>query len=128
MCPLSNLPEKVGAVFDTAPEASRAGMMYLRDRILDVADDMDIPIEEALRWGQPAYLAPKGSTLRLGVPKTGGFAIYAHCGSSLIEDFASVAPDARIEGRRAVHFDDLDEAKAQPLELLIAAALTYRSR
>lgn len=128
MCLLSNPPENVGAVFDTAPESSRAGMMYLRERILEVANDMGITVEEALRWGQPAYLAPKGSTLRLGVPKTGGFAIYAHCGSSLIGDFASVAPDAKIEGRRAVCFNDLDEAKAQPLELLIAAALTYHLR
>mgnify|MGYP000592624135 CR=1 FL=1 len=42
----------------------------------------------ALRWGQPAYLAPKGSTLRVGIPKSGGaFALFAHCQTTLIADF-----------------------------------------
>jgi hypothetical protein len=35
-------------------------------------------LHETLKWGQPAYLTPEtrsGTTLRLGVPKSGGYAI-----------------------------------------------------
>ena len=100
--------------------------MHLRDRVLSVAEDLDLPVREELRWGEPAYLAPKGSTLRIAAPKSGGFAIYAHCATSLISDFASVAP-CRTEKNRAVLFDTIDEAKAAPLDLLITAALTYHA-
>lgn len=62
----------VAAVYAGFPEAERAGLLALRARILAIVAAEGIALEEALRWGQPAYLAPKGSTIRLGVPKTGG--------------------------------------------------------
>lgn len=117
----------VGAVFDAAPAPERAGMLALRARILAEATRLNIPIREELRWGQPAYLAPKGSTLRLGLPKSGGFAIYAHCATSLIADFAETC-DCRTEKNRAVLFDTLAEAEAVPVELLISAALQYHDK
>ncbi len=84
---------------------------------------------ETLKWGQPAYLPKRprtGSTLRLGVPKAGGFALYVHCQSRLIPDFRALFPDDfRYDGTRAVIFHDGDTPDNHKLALLIRAALTY---
>ena len=114
----------VAAAYAAFPEAERAGLLALRARILAIAAADEIALEEALRWGQPAYLASKGSTIRLGVPKTGGVAIYTHCQTTLISDFRALCPDLRFEGNRAVHFAT-GEAPPKAIDMLIRAALTY---
>ena len=86
-------------------------------------------LEETLKWGQPAYLTPEtkaGSTLRLGLPKDGGFALYAHCQTTIVSDFRSLFPDAfAYEGNRAVRFDAGGALPREELTLLIRSALTY---
>ena len=116
----------VEAVFAAMPKAERAGLWHLRARIFAVAMADGIALEEALRWGQPAYLAAKGSTIRLGLPKTGGFAIYTHCQSSLMSDFKAMCPDLDFEGNRAVHFK-AGETPPKSIDMLIRAALTYHT-
>ncbi len=77
---------QVRAVFDQLTPDVRRGLMRLRDLIFEVAaglDDVD-PISEELRWGQPSYLTKTGSTLRLGASKQGGFALFAHCQTTII--------------------------------------------
>lgn len=76
--------EAVKTAFETVQPDARRGLLALRALIFKTAARLPEvgPIEEALRWGQPAYLTPltkSGSTLRLGVPKAGGFALFAHC-------------------------------------------------
>jgi len=87
--------DAVRAVFDAVPDTDRAGMLRLRALIFEVAADLEtVPsVTEDLRWGQPAYLTPAkiGSTIRLGQPKSGGFALYAHCQTTIISDFAQLA-------------------------------------
>ncbi|WP_299391616.1 DUF1801 domain-containing protein [Pelagibius sp.] len=86
-------------------------------------------LEETLKWGQPAYLTPEtrsGSTLRLGLPKNGGFALYVHCQTTIISDFRSFFPDAfAYDGNRAVRFDAGAALPREELTLLIRSALTY---
>lgn len=112
------------------PEAGRA-LLTLRDLIFDVADATPEigRLQEVLRWGQPSYITPDkkaASTLRLGVPKNGSFAIFAHCQSSVISDYAALFPEQdRIEGNRAVLFDTADQIDAERHGLLIKSALTY---
>lgn len=110
-----------------ATEEQRAGLDHLRARILACAEGQGITVVETLKWGQPSFKAPKGSPLRIGLPKAGGFALYAHCATSLIADYAALHP-GRFDGNRAVLFDTVAEARAQPLEALITAALTYHTR
>jgi len=117
----------VAAAFAAFPAEVRAGLMGLRARIMAVALAEGIPLEETLRWGQPAYLVPKGSTLRLGVPKAGGFALYTHCQTTLMTDFCAVCPALNFEGNRAVHFSVGDEPP-EAVDMLIRAALTYHSK
>ena len=116
--------DNVAAVFGGFPTAERAGLLALRARILAIAARDNIPVEETLKWGQPAYLAPKGSTIRLGMPKTGGFALYTHCQTSLMQDFRGLCPDLVFDGNRAVHFTK-GEPIPEALDLLILRALTY---
>ncbi|HCE69789.1 MAG TPA: DUF1801 domain-containing protein, partial [Ruegeria sp.] len=87
------------------------------------------PLQETLKWGQPAYLAPRGSTLRLGCPRQGGFALYVHCQSRLIPDYLEQFEGLdRIEGTRAILFRSADEIDPIRHGWLIRRALTYRVR
>ena len=121
----------VQAVIDAAPPAARQGMLRLRELIFAEAADLPGigPVTESLRWGQPAYLTLEtgaGSTLRIGVPKAGGFAIYANCQTTLISGLREVAGDQlRYEGNRAVLFADVAEVRADLVGLLIRRALTW---
>ena len=121
----------VRAAFDAMDVAARDPALQLRELIFDVADNTPEigPIEEVLRWGQPSYITPKkkaASTLRLGVPKNGTFAIFAHCQSSVISDYVALFPDQdRVEGNRAILFDTADQIDPKRHGLLIKSALTY---
>ena len=117
-------------VFNGFPATARAGLLQLRELIFDVAVELpDIGgLHEELRWGQPAYLTGKraGSTIRLGVPKKAAFGLFAHCQTTIISDFAAAFPDVdRIEGNRAVLFDDPSQIDPARHGMLIRAALTY---
>lgn len=123
---MENNDANVEAVFAGFPADVQVGLQSLRARIIAVALAEDIELEEALRWGQPAYLAPKGSTIRLGVPKTGGFALYTHCQTTLMSDFKAVCPELNYEGNRAIHFS-ASETPPLAIDMLIRAALTYHT-
>ena len=124
----------VKAAFAAAPVAVRPGTLALRDLILAEAASMpDIgPLTEALRWGQPAYLTlatGAGSSLRIGVPKSGGFALYAHCQTTLIADHRELVGAAlRYEGNRALLFDSASDLRADLIAPLIRRALRWHWR
>ncbi|WP_170467860.1 DUF1801 domain-containing protein [Ruegeria arenilitoris] len=118
----------VEAAFDALPEDTRKGALALRDLVFDTAQALPDaqPLTEALRWRQPAYLAPKGSTIRLGGHKAASFALFVHCQSRLMGDFTTAFPgEDRLEGNRAVLFDDPDQIDDTRHGWLIARALTY---
>jgi hypothetical protein len=125
---------RIEAAFDLSDHQARSGLLKLRDLILDTAQDLPEAgrIEEVLRWGQPSYITPEtrtGSTLRLGVPKQGRFALFVHCQSRLIPEFLEAFPAwDRIEGTRAVLFEHPDEVEPMRHGWLIARALIYKIR
>ncbi len=130
----SHLPfqdPQVAAAFAAFPDAERADLLLLRDLIFDVAARTPGVgrIKETLKWGQPAYLTPEsksGTSLRLGMPKTGGFALYVHCQTSLIPNFCALSPgELAYEGNRAIRFETGTDTSDTPITLLIANALTY---
>ena len=119
----------VQAVFDAFPQDTRKGVLALRELVFETAGSLPaaLPLKEELRWGQPAYLAPKGSTLRLGGHKAASFALFVHCQTRLMGDFTSAFPgEDRIDGNRAILFEDPDQIDATRHGWLIARALTYR--
>ncbi|MEP5170560.1 MAG: DUF1801 domain-containing protein [Shimia thalassica] len=121
----------VKAAFDRFSAPERGGLMALREMIFETA--IETPeagtIEETLKWGQPSYLTPvtkSGSTVRLGVPKTGGLAMYTHCQTTLISDFKTLFPvDFTFDGNRGVVFESGQTTFDDRLRLLIKSALTY---
>ena len=121
----------VKAVFDGLPGGMRDTAMTLRDLIFDVAQDSPQVgrVEETLRWGQPSYLTPdtkSGSTLRIGLAKSGGVAIFAHCATDIISTYAATfAGSDQIEGNRAVIFKDRPDIVPDRIRLLIFHGLTY---
>lgn len=118
----------VEAAFEAFPKDTRTGVLALRELVLSTAETLPKanPLQEALRWGQPAYLAPKGSTIRLGAHKSASFALFVHCQSRLMGDFTSAFPgEDRIDGNRAILFDDPDQIDETRHGWLIARALTY---
>ena len=124
----------VEAAFASFPDGARAGLLRLRGLIFDTAASTPGVgrLQETLKWGQPAYLTPEtksGSTIRLGLPKQGGFALYAHCRTTIISDFRSIFPEEFVyEGNRAVHFQDAAALPVDKLSMLIRGALTYHLR
>lgn len=124
----------VAAAFAAFPDAARPHLLALRGLIFDTAADTPGvgALQEVLKWGQPAYLTAQtksGSTIRLGVPKSGGVAIYTHCQTTLISDFRAILPDAfRYEGNRAILLDTGEALQEDRLRMFIASALTYHLR
>ncbi|MDF1856173.1 DUF1801 domain-containing protein [Pseudooceanicola sp.] len=124
---------EVAQYFDGVAPGARRGLLLLRGLILHCAAEMPEVgrLEEALRWKQPAYLTPEtksGSTLRLAATAE-GFALYAHCQTTIISSFAEAFPGMdRIEGNRALHFRDLAEVDPDRHAVLIRHALTYHRR
>ena len=125
---------KIEEAFDLKDEEARLGLLALRELIFDTAAENPAVgrVEEALRWGQPAYLTPdskSGSTLRLGAPKGAMFAMFVHCQSRLIPEYLMTFPAwDRVEGSRAVLFDHPDEVEPIRHGWLIKRALTYHIR
>ncbi|MFC2969955.1 DUF1801 domain-containing protein [Acidimangrovimonas pyrenivorans] len=124
----------VESAFAAFPATARDGLLALRRLIFETAAQTAGVgrIEETLKWGQPAYLTPEtksGSTLRLGIPKSGGFAIYAHCQTTILSDFRAIFPDGfTYEGNRGIHFDSGASLPLDKLRFLVAGALTYHRR
>ena len=117
--------------FDAFPITARDGAKELRRLIFETSGEIPgvIVIDECLKWGQPSYVSPIGSTLRIGAPKGGGFGLYAHCQSSIISQFAQTfGADFTIEGNRGVLFNTIDDIQPNKLKLLIEHALTYKKK
>ncbi len=116
--------------YDAFPPDARKGAEALRALIYEVAASLpDCPEPtECLRWGQPSYVTPKGTALRIGIPKEGGFGLYAHCQTTVISDFAQTSGQAfTIQGNRGVLFRSPADIKPDLLRQMIAHALMYKA-
>lgn len=130
-----DMPADVRAVFDGYPIAIRSKMLALRDLILATARESDSigPLEEALKWGEPAYLTPSGAgtTVRIDWKPTQPeyCALYLNCRTSLIAEFRDQFTSPFLfQGNRALLFQADAPMPAQELAVCIHAALTYRLR
>ncbi len=121
---------EVAEKFRSYPEDIRKKLLVLRRLILDTAARTQDAgaVEETLKWGEPAYLARHGSTVRLGWKESNPdqYAICFHCRTSLVETFREIHGDRfRFEGNRALVFEISDEIPVNELEHCIALSLTY---
>ncbi len=133
MTPFSD--PQVAAVFDRAPPRVRRKLLALRRLILETAASLDGvgPIEETLKWGEPAYLpalSGSGTTVRLGWKPAAPdeVSLLFHCQTTLVPDFRARHGDRlRFDGKRRIVLDVATALPRAELADCIAAALTYHS-
>lgn len=121
---------KVETVFNNYPDSFREKLNILRQLILDTAAETEgvEELEETLKWGEPSYLAKKGSTVRLDWKKSKPehYAIYFKCTSKLVVTFREIYGDKfSYENNRAIIFKPEDEVPVSELKHCISMALTY---
>lgn len=126
----------VSAHFDRYQGDVRDRLLRVRGLIFEAAaeDESIGRVEETLEWGQPAYLTPdtrSGSTVRIDALKgePGGFAVYFHCQTDLVETFRRLYPETfSFEGNRALRLCARDAFPEAELKHCVALALTYHRR
>nr|WP_298924009.1 DUF1801 domain-containing protein [uncultured Allomuricauda sp.] len=128
---LRSNPE-VKAVFNCYPDTVQKQMERLRALVLEVATEVEEikSLEETLKWGEPSYLAKKGSTLRMDWKSKAPnqYALYFKCTSQLVPSFRTVFKDLfTFEKNRAIVFQLDDKLPEAELKQCIKAALTYHS-
>ena len=124
------MKENVVRKFQTYPEEIRRKLMYLRELILDVASEApDIgDLEETLKWGEPSYLAARGSTVRIGWKESSPeyYAMYFNCNTKLVDTFKEIYSDSlKFAGNRAIVFHKNDTVPVNALKHCIALSLRY---
>lgn len=130
-----DMPKDVRHAFDALPEAKRATLLDVRALVFETAASTPGvgPIEEALRWGEPAYLTSQsrsGSTIRLGIEKASGHpAMFFNCQTRLVEDFRQQFGDRfSFSKNRAVLLDPDRPMDTGAVSSCLAAALTYHRK
>ena len=125
----------IDAVFSAYPKPVKAKLLALRRLIFDTAKATEGvgALDEALKWGQPSYLTTEsksGSTVRIDQLKTeaGGYAVYFHCQTDLVETFRERYPELRYGGNRSILLDAGEKLPEAALRHCIALALTYHAR
>jgi len=122
----------VDAVFQAIPKAPRLKLLNLRELIFEAALASETgPLEESLKWGQPAYrpLASRtGTTIRLGwtdaIPER--ISMYVPCQTTLVDSYRERFPDAaQYDGNRAIHFNGGTTIDKNVLHQIATMALTY---
>lgn len=112
------------------PIAARAKAAELRIVILAVAEQLEKPVEESLKWGEPAWLVLGGSTVRVqwSTKTPDALALHFNCKSQLVETFREIyREELRYEGNRTVWLP-LDKALPIPiLQHCVSLAFRYHT-
>jgi hypothetical protein len=111
------------------PEPIQAPVLQLRALIFATAKRIDkLPVDETLKWGEPAYSTHKGSTIRLGWSDKSPehYRLHFICTSKLGDAYRELYGDIlTIEARRALVFHQSDVLPADAVSSCIALAMRY---
>lgn len=124
------IDETVSKVFDNYPEEMRQRVLFLRQLIYTAAAETDDvgKVTETTKWGQPSYVAKKGSTIRLGwgEKQPDHYAVYFTCNTTLIETFKELYRSKfTFEVKRAIVFHKEDAVPVNELKHCLTLALRY---
>jgi len=135
MSHMQPIPAAVLNVFQDMDTKHQHTLLNIRALIFEVAqNDPRIGlIEEALRWGEPAYITTQkktGSPIRLSIDKASCLpALFFNCKTSLVEGFrAQFGGSLRFVKNRAIILDGEGDQYKAALVICIAAALSYHLR
>lgn len=127
------MPEAVKKRFTEYPRDMRERLKVLRDLIRASAKTLGSlsALEETLKWGEPSYIFPGGTTIRIDwkekTPEH--YYMFFHCQTRLVDTFKERFGDAfHYQGNRALAFHRDDPLPTDCLQTCIAAALEYHSR
>lgn len=122
----------VAAAFDAFPQDARARLLRLRALILETAAAIEGvgPLEETLKWGEPAYLTSTsgtGTTVRLGwkSARPDRVALFVNCQTTLVDTYRTLHPELTYEGDRAISFAIDAPLPEDAVAHCVALALTY---
>lgn len=116
--------------FTKFPAPFQKKLLKLRKIIRESAEEVPsiTTLEESLKWGEPSFLTPKGSTIRIDwkAKKPSQYALYFKCTSLLVPTFKQLFKKRfTFEGNRAIIFHLDDEIPREALKKCIKTALTY---
>ncbi len=117
-------------VFARYPDPIRKKMLYLRELIIETAEETEgvDELEETLKWGEPSFLTKKGSTIRMDwkAKAPDQYALYFQCTTRLMDTFRMVFDRTfQYEGNRAIVFELNQKVPVLELKECIKAALRY---
>ncbi len=124
--------ENVENVFaDFPPDVSKR-LLEIRGLIRQVADEMQVAtLQECLRWGEPSFIATKGSAIRLGWKPDSAekYCVLFNCQTSLISTFRELyGEEMNFDGNRAIVFSVRQKIPTEILKHCLSLALTYKQR
>ncbi|OZG70710.1 hypothetical protein BTA51_24270 [Hahella sp. CCB-MM4] len=115
--------------FADYPDHVRSILLSIRSLILETARELGIDqVTETLKWGEPSYFCPGGSTVRIdwkaATPER--YAVYFHCQTRLVETFRELYGDLfEYDGHRAIVFNLGQVVPTQELKHCIGLSLQY---
>lgn len=117
--------------FDSYPGEARKLLLEIRAAIFDTAAREEIGvITEILKWGEPSYLAKKGSTLRIAwkPKKPDKVSIFFNCKTTLVETFREIH-GARLQtvGSREIEIPISGYIPMSELSACISMSLRYHA-
>ncbi|MCB0662189.1 MAG: DUF1801 domain-containing protein [Saprospiraceae bacterium] len=121
---------KVAHTFEKYPPHILPKMLLLRALILETAADLPTvsSLEETLKWGEPSYITPKGSTLRMDWKEKAPeqYALYFKCTSKIVPTIKEVFGDTfEYEKDRALLFPTGKNIPKDAVKTCIGFALRY---
>ena len=129
---LETLPQgEIRAVFDAIAPQHRDTLLDMRALIHDVARHTEAvgEITETLKWGEPSYTPARpriGSSVRLGVARSGQPALFFICHGGLVDRFREIyGNELEFEGNRAILLPQGTQPNDDALRHCIALALTW---
>lgn len=114
------------------PESVKNKMDALRQLIRETAEESSevASLHETLKWNEPSFKTPLGSTLRMDwKEKTpDDYALYFQCSSKMVDTFRMVFPYSfRYEGQRAILFPINSVIPTEETNVCIRTALLYHT-
>lgn len=111
-------------------EPMRDALLALRSLIFrTAADNADAgSIVETLKWNEPAYLSPHGTTIRINAHRQSEieYGLYVHCRTNLLERYRTLYSDTlRFDGNRAILFAIDEPLPDEILRHCVTMALLY---
>lgn len=119
---------EVANIFKNYPPDIRKKLLLLRQLIFQTATELNVAVEETLKWGEPSYIATHGSAIRLDwKPRDPEhYALYFNCKTKLVETFEALYGNLFCyEGSRAIVFTRTELIPVKQLKHCIGLSLRY---